>query len=293
MEHFDEINFRKRQKEILLETFKFTIDFFSKNNLRWWAAYGTALGAVRHKGIIPWDDDIDIFMPREDYNRFLNLRNKLINTHYRILSYNNTGYYLAFAKLENTKTTIWEMKAFPYIIGVSIDIFPIDLTDETPEQIKLNFRKFRNKAMSIQNAYSNYSFVHILKMIIKYNIDWFFNFCFYKVFKNKSKLAFNSFEKKLNRNRGDKYVRYAVGGYLILEKSWFDGFEEVQFENLKIRIPSGNNELLTLIFGDYMKLPPIQEQKSHQDYQYYINLKERLSLEEVKKRIKEGERRVY
>ena len=89
-----EIEFKQR----LIKLFKEFIDVCNKNKLRYYAAYGTALGAVRHRGIIPWDDDIDVWMPREDYERFLSLRNQLTATPYEILDIQNKGYYLYFAK---------------------------------------------------------------------------------------------------------------------------------------------------------------------------------------------------
>ena len=64
--------FEKKYKQILFKTFKHLVDYLESNNYKWFAGYGTCLGAVRHKGIIPWDDDIDIVMPRNDYDRFLN-----------------------------------------------------------------------------------------------------------------------------------------------------------------------------------------------------------------------------
>lgn len=96
-------------KNKLNEVFQFTIDFLNSYNLNWCVAYGTAIGAVRHHGIIPWDDDIDIFMPREDYNKFMSLRGELYDTHYRIIAMGDDNYWLPFAKLFDSNTTIWEL----------------------------------------------------------------------------------------------------------------------------------------------------------------------------------------
>ena len=119
-----EIEFKQR----LIKLFKEFIDVCNKNKLRYYAAYGTALGAVRHRGIIPWDDDIDVWMPREDYERFLSLRNQLTATPYEILDIQNKGYYLYFAKFCNKNTTLIEREGKP-IIGLYIDIFPLDNYD--------------------------------------------------------------------------------------------------------------------------------------------------------------------
>gem|GEM_PF-4050912 len=81
-------------KKALTSTLKGFINFCEQHNLRYYAAFGTAIGAVRHHGIIPWDDDIDVYMPREDYNKFLSLRGTLENSEYEIVDIENKGYYL-------------------------------------------------------------------------------------------------------------------------------------------------------------------------------------------------------
>ena len=96
-------------KRILLKTLEDFILLCEEKNLRYYAAFGTVLGAVRHGGMIPWDDDIDVYMPREDYNRLLSMRNDLKND-YELVDLENDGYYQDFAKFVNRKTTIIESK---------------------------------------------------------------------------------------------------------------------------------------------------------------------------------------
>ena len=85
-------------KVYLLKTFKAFINFCEQHGLTYYAAFGTALGAVRHQGFIPWDDDVDVYMPREDYNRLLALRGVLDSSKYEVIDIENKGYYLYFAK---------------------------------------------------------------------------------------------------------------------------------------------------------------------------------------------------
>ena len=113
-------------RSILLKTMKAFIALCKEYDIHYVAAYGTILGAVRHNGLIPWDDDIDVFMTRENYEKFLSLRNYSSLKDYEIIDIENEGYYLPFAKFCDKHTTLWEVKKFPFIIGVFIDIFPLD-----------------------------------------------------------------------------------------------------------------------------------------------------------------------
>ena len=113
--------FQKR----LNETFKFTVSFLNSHKLKWFAAYGTAIGAVRHKGFIPWDDDIDIFMPYSDYQKLLSLAESFDETNYHLALPLEEGNYCPYAKICDNSSTIWEVHRWPFLTGVWIDIFPL------------------------------------------------------------------------------------------------------------------------------------------------------------------------
>ena len=116
---------RKLQISILL----YVHEFCKKNNIRYSLSGGTLLGAVRHKGYIPWDDDIDIMMPRPDYERFVNEFNEnRKDVEYKVIcSYNDSQFFQPFAKVVNTKTFLKETYKRPVAqMGVYIDVFPID-----------------------------------------------------------------------------------------------------------------------------------------------------------------------
>ena len=134
-----------RYKKVLLETMKAFIDFCSQNKLEYVAAYGTALGAVRHKGLIPWDDDIDVFMTRDNYEKFLECREKAKLAGYEIFDLNDEGYYLPFAKFCNANTTLWEVERLPFVMGVFIDVFPLDFTSEDESysvEVRRQYKEF-------------------------------------------------------------------------------------------------------------------------------------------------------
>ena len=132
-----EINeLKKLELDILIEI----DEICTKNNFRYSLAYGTLIGAVRHKGFIPWDDDIDIFLPRPDYNKFVDYcsKNKTI---FKLLSYDNSRWYsYPFAKATNQNTVIEEEETdFNGKMGIYVDVFPLDGLGDTYNDAKRNF----------------------------------------------------------------------------------------------------------------------------------------------------------
>lgn len=124
---------------------------------------GSAIGVVRHKGMIPWDDDIDIVMPREDYNRLLDLKVQFNNTGYDVVSLRDYGYYTTFAKIIDKNTTIWERKEWPFLIGVYIDVFPMDVTDVDEKQFLNYYCKYEKILKRYRCSLAHYSISEIWK----------------------------------------------------------------------------------------------------------------------------------
>lgn len=128
----------------LLEIIKWYHNFCVKNGLRYYLIGGSMLGAIRHKGFIPWDDDIDVGMPRKDFERFLSLTEGKIIDHYTSESFHskNPDYVYPFAKLYDTETTLTEMKRIPVTRGVYIDVFPLDGAS-FDKRYQKSYKKFR------------------------------------------------------------------------------------------------------------------------------------------------------
>ena len=118
-------------KLIELEILQYIHDFCVKNDIKYFINYGTLIGAVRHKGFIPWDDDIDICMFRKDYEKFIDLFSKDDGI-YKILSLETDDkYYNNFMKVINSKTKIEDERNYKtYDLGIFVDIFPIDSFDD-------------------------------------------------------------------------------------------------------------------------------------------------------------------
>ena len=155
-------NIKKEWNAAILDILKTFISICHTHNLRYYCCAGTAIGAVRHHGMIPWDDDIDVIMPRPDYDRFLEIaRHEDFGNYEVVTPYNNERYPLYFSKLVNKNTTLIEEKERPCIIGLFVDIFPLDATADDVEQAKALQRKYVKhinclNAISTRNTFGEY-----------------------------------------------------------------------------------------------------------------------------------------
>lgn len=287
-------DFDKKYRDILFDTLKFTIDFLHKNNLNYYVAYGTAIGAVRHHNMIPWDDDVDIYMPRKDYETLIMLSTKLRNSNYHFVSLETEkSYYLPFGKIFDKRTTILEYEQFVYVVGVYIDIFPLDYTDESIDIIKKHLSDRRKEIIRFQECISEYT-VDYFKRTVRDLHPFRFLIGMKKLFFRNSK------EDMLNKVIGvDTIFNSERGKYIVSSadfvspnniylSEWFKKTCEMPFGNMKVLLPDNYDLYLRSIYGDYMTLPP-KEQRVHKHPHFYINLSERLNLKEVRKRVRNSE----
>lgn len=273
-------------KQKILETFKYTKKILEFHNLRYIACGGTVLGAVRHKGFIPWDDDIDIYMPRKDYDKFIQLNSESEKDGYKIVSVEHShGYYLPFAKVIDANTTIWEHKEIPFLIGVYVDIFPLD---EFPYS-DIEITNIQNRATKLFNSYMftliNYDIGYLFRAIANLNVKHFGGWCKSTFLKSSVQYKkYFSFVSKNTALKGDKCVCMNTWQGRIFRTEWFTDTIEVPFEDTTIIIPRDYNAYLMLLYGDYMTPPPIQQQVS-EHLHYYVNLKESLMIKDIEPEI--------
>ena len=278
-----------KYKKILLDTLKYFISICEKNELTYYIAAGSTLGVVRHHDMIPWDDDIDVYMPRDDYNKFLSLRNSINNKQYEIVSLSNKGYYLPFAKIVNLNTTIWEYKQFPFIIGIFIDIFPLDRINANKEETIKLVKQYKSKFYNYLRGIKKHTMKDFIKSLKDCDIKSFLNsildITYYRINNKRYLYSFLDYEKQLNNSEKGDYLVAFGGSYGVKEiykREWFLNSIEADFADIKVKIPKGYDEYLTYLYGDYMKLPPIDKRISRH-CQYYINIDCRKTINEINK----------
>ena len=277
-------------KEILVKTFSQFIRICEENNLQYFCAGGTIIGAVRHKGLIPWDDDIDVFMPREDYERFKTVGNMYDG--YKAIFPTNCNRVSVFGKFYDCNTTLWELEQIPFVYGIYVDIFPLDETNDNESGFLRKYKRLRKLQRLYQLAQykpSISNFVSSIKSGDKKQIAKnFLSLLVPSILIKKYRDDIISFEKHIsNAPVGTHYASY-FGDYWnkeFLEREWFDDYVEVPFENINVRLCKGYKEYLTRIYGDYMQLPPKEKRVSHH-YHDYLNMDKGMTLEEVKEEMK-------
>ena len=247
------------RKKLLLEMLLEIDSFCRVNGIQYFLTGGTLLGAIRHKGFIPWDDDIDIAMIREDYERFAETFNEKYIGHLKWIDLSNTeNYYLPFGKIIDTRTSLFENIAYAIEIGIYIDIFPIDNLGDDEEIAAEKINPI--KALHVSKERSIIKNIAILLCKL-YPCDG-----------NKLAKKRDSKYKRIAKGNNGKYVANLYGAWGTKEitlKSNFDSALETDFEGHQFMIPVGYDNLLKDVYGDYMKLPPEEKRVSHHENKAY------------------------
>ena len=253
-----DIDFNKL-KAIQLDMLKQIVDICSKENIKYFAVGGTALGAVRHQGFIPWDDDIDLAMPRKEYERFLKVAPKYLPDNMFLQTHlSDERYPLNFAKLRRSDTTFKEASYASMNInhGVYLDIFPLDGYTNS------KLFKLKNKLlnMRVYTAFDCYEppknfFKRQLRNILK---------LIYKDYK-KATISRDKLLRSTDYDNSVKVINYcgAWGDKEIAFREWFGEGTEASFEGIIIVIPKEYDKYLSRLYGDYMQLPPLEKQVPH------------------------------
>lgn len=252
----------QQHKEMMLPILIQFADFCDKNNLAYFLYAGTLLGAVRHKGFIPWDDDIDVVMPRKDYETFLKLTGGKLDK-FEVIHYSRTDNVIVpFIKIINPETILKE-KTAEQACAIGIDLFPLDgMPANKIKQAIHSFRIFISKGITgtfTCNLNLKTKIKKILTLIIK------------KLHNNKLRAM------KKQDNLSKKYS-YENSLYVtntlwnatnskreIFPKEAVDGFTKLEFEGKLFKAPKNYDAVLKALFGNnYMQPPPENKRKNHE-----------------------------
>lgn len=238
-----------------------------KYGLRYYIVGGTLIGAVRHKGFIPWDDDIDVSMPRADFNKLLEVAPLEFSDKFFLQNEKTEkACYFYYAKLRMNGTYFGEEKFEHTCIhkGIFIDVFPLDCIPSQTALQKLIFRGFScltgficSKEKTSEFLYKNMSLPFIVSFRL---LQCILPKCLLKgVRKTLGKLSNAMSDKKLLASLSG-FHGYPME---IAPAEWWGDGCDIEFEGCTFRAPSQYDTLLTHMFGDYMKLPPVEARVNH------------------------------
>lgn len=247
-------------KKLLFDMLVNVAEFCEAHGLKYSLGYGTLIGAVRHKGFIPWDDDIDIIMARDDYEKFKLLYN---DERYEIIPGERLNNH-AHIRVSDSKTLLihpeGSFRALYYKDGLFIDVFPIDKVPDS----EIAYKKLKKK---IARIYTLQQYCEFKRNSRKARVIYTF---FHRTAPFWGKQAynlmtqFNSSSTNTVANLGVWYLPFpSFPAHFMRE------FVDIDFEGKKFKAISNYDTFLRGIYGDYMQLPPREKQQPHHDYKAY------------------------
>lgn len=252
-------------KDIEFKILKHFKSFCEKNNIRFYLSNGTLLGAVKYKGFIPWDDDIDVFVPREDYDRLVMEYEN--SGDYKLFSgERNEGFLFPFAKLCDMSTVKEETDTDNGVtLGLDIDIFPLDVISGKW------FPKMRSRILRLR------AIACMLSKMKETGDKPFYKRIICNICRRiGTERLVKTMRKRAVKYRGETTPAYVgcaawpiYGERELMTPDVFDGTVPVSFEGELFPAPSGYDTYLRSLYGDYEKDPPVDEQRTHHSFEAF------------------------
>ena len=253
-------------KEVELGVMDYIHNLCQKENINYSLAYGTLLGAVRHKGYIPWDDDVDISLKRDEYDKLYQAVLRDNDPIYKVASWENDARYpYSFYRVYDART-VYENNYIENDIdlGICVDVFPFDYyADVNKEMVKLD----TYRRLSVYTLYGIHSKNAGLKNIIRYLLVLVFRLTRVKTWNKKMNLL----SMQANDNDSIDYLMENKRTSTKFEKTLLDKVMDSPFEDRTYKIPEASHQILSAIYGDdFMEIPPVEKRVKHDDFVAYI-----------------------
>ena len=265
-------------KDIITDVLREFQDICTRYQLTYYAIGGTAIGAVRHHGIIPWDDDIDVGLPRPDFERLVEICHTTDLGGYELVNgETHKGYNLPFPKFCNKNTTLIERADVPCVIGLYIDIFPIDNTSDNISEVEALVHRYKKLQNRHEAICTHSSFAEYIMLLTKPH-EWgrFFyktlGFFFRQHMRRSLLKQMHAICLKYPYGSTNHLINYG-GAYAMRElfdSKVLDGKPvDMPFENITIRMMPNYDKYLRSVYGDYMQLPPEEKRIAHHLKAFY------------------------
>lgn len=266
----------KKVQRTELEILHDFVDLCEKNDLIYFGVAGTGIGAIRHGGFIPWDDDIDVAMPRKDFDKFVRIAKEKYSDKYIVL---NCGEYPNYPLMttrwvkKGTKFIEWPLKGIDCPLGIFLDIYPLDHIPDDEKEFRhqsaitfiyakllilrsIAFPVLGFKGIKACLVHGICGIIHLLLCLFRVSKKWLYARCLYWCTKYN--------EQETGR------VDFLCDTTAYLNIHEVDGLyplKKIQFEDLQLNFPGNIEQNLTKAYGDFMKLPPEEKRKNHLPYE--------------------------
>ncbi len=259
-------------QSVSLNVLKVIADICHENGWRYTLAFGTLIGAIRHKGFIPWDDDIDILMPRKDYEQLLKYFSENRIPHIQALNYrNNKRFMHGITRVCDTRYRVIEKSYEEYGLGIFVDIYPMDGLGNTIEEARVTYATAIGMADVVVDVSRRDR--HIWQdvkpwksrikqwLLYRYRCLWGYQYYLKQLEQYARSRPFDNY----------KYVGNSNWTWLPLcfERDWFNHLIKVPFEDAEFYIVEKYDAMLRMQYGDYMQLPPEENRVYHHCYIAY------------------------
>lgn len=270
---YQEVTDIREIQQMELGIMEYIHEVCQKIGVKYFLAYGSLIGAVRHKGFIPWDDDMDICMLREDYEKLQDYLIANPDERYEVMSYkNNLNYVYPFMKVQDNHTYLLEEDVrIDSNMGIYVDIFPVDgYEDDSVFKDKMT-RLIKKRQLSCYTFKGITNTKSLLNSLIRYISVIIFYFT------NTNKHIRGIDELAQSRKVDDyelvDYLIYKDMNKPVWKREWLNQTITGVFEGKEFMIPKNYHEILTSDYGDYTQLPPVELRFSHHDFQLWKIIK--------------------